>query len=405
MENKKIAESTLSFQYDDAAYEMAHDYPTYYRALGLEPRKQHPFGMYDGTLRQPGLIRDALQAVPETAVRIAAAVKNLKFNKVLITGLGSSYQLGAEVVHLVWSILGIPAELIESAEALLSDSVYDFENALVIGLSSSGNTLETVEHLKQAREAGAYTIAFTNKDHTRLTDAANDYFVSPGDFGLVYDFTSRYAPILVVLVEIAKSKGRPVDEINTVLQALVEIPGKMQQAIDQMDKKCNYLGQWIRREMRSVVIPASGNMLPISWEMALRFEEMAHFPARGRPIIDFLHGGVGYIAPDVISIVLAPQEKAYKYAVRTVKVARAVKSPCIAVIDEDDTGEISALADQIIRIPNTHPLLKPMLYILPAQLIPYYTEVARPGGNPDAQRTDQPNYARAFDIAMPPKSH
>jgi glucosamine--fructose-6-phosphate aminotransferase (isomerizing) len=106
-----------------------------------------------------------------------------------------------------------------------------------------------------------------------------------------------------------------------------------------------------------------------------------------------------------MSIVLAPQGKAYEYAVRTVNVAHIVKSPCIAVIDEGDTGKIAVLADQIIRIPNTHPLLKPMLYILPAQLIPYYTEVARPGGNPDAQRTDQPNYARAFDIAMPPKSH
>ena len=405
MDNKKIAESTLSFQYDESAYEMAHEYPTYYRALGLEPRKQHPFGMFDGTLRQPSLVRDALQVVPETAAHIAAAAQDLNFKKVLITGLGSSYQLGAEIVHLVWGLLGIPAELIESSEALLSDSIYDFEDTLVIGLSSSGNTLETVEHLKQARKAGAYTIAFTNKDNTRLTDAANDYFVSPGGYGLVYDFTSRYAPVLVVLAEIAKSKGRPADKINTMLQALNEIPGKMQQAIDQMDQKCNYLGQWIRREMRSVVIPASGNMLPISWEMALRFEEMAHFPARGRPVIDFLHGGVGYIARDVMSIVLAPQGKAYEYAVRTVNVAHTVKSPCIAVIDADDTGEISKLADHVIRIPNTHPLLKPMLYILPAQLIPYYTEVARPGGNPDAQRTDQPNYARAFDIAMPPKSH
>lgn len=400
-----IAESTLSFRYEESTYEMAHEYPTYYRALGLEPRKQHPFGMYDGTLRQPGLVRDSLQAVPETAARIAAAVQDLNFKKVLITGLGSSYQLGAEIVHLVWGLLGIPAELIESSEALLSDSIYDFENTLVIGLSSSGNTLETVEHLKQAREAGAYTLAFTNTENTRLTNAAHNYFVSPGGYGLVYDFTSRYTPIVVVLTEIAKAKGRPAVAIDEVLNALIEIPGKMQQAIEQMDKKCNYLGQWIRREMRSVVIPASGNMLPISWEMALRFEEMAHFPARGRPLIDFLHGGVGYIAPDVMTAILAPQGKTYQYAVRTARVTRAIKSPCIAVIDENDHGEICTLADQIIRIPETHPLLKPMLYILPAQLIPYYTEVARPNGNPDAQRTDQPNYARAFDIAMPPKSH
>lgn len=405
MEKKKVSESTLSFQYDEAAYEMAHEYPTYYRALGLEPRSQHPFGMYDGTMRQPELIRDALQVVPETAKRIAEAVKDMAFNKVLITGLGSSYQLGAEIVYLVWGLLGIPAELTESSEALLSDSVYDFENALVIGLSSSGNTIETVEHLKQAKAAGAYTLAFTNTENTRLTNAAHDFFVSPGGYGLIYDFTSRYAPIVVVLSEIAKAKGCSRNKIDIVLKALTEIPEKMQQAIDQMDKKCQYLGEWIRRDMCSVTIPASGNMLPISWEMALRFEEMAHFPGRGRPLIDFLHGGVGHIAPDVMTIVLAPQGKTYEYAVRTVNVARTIKAPCIAVIDANDNGGIVSQADQIIRIPQTHHLLKPMLYILAAQLIPYYTEVARPGGNPDAQRTDQPNYARAFDIAMPPKSH
>ena len=405
MENKKVAESTLSFQYDDATYELANEYPTYYRALGLEPRKQHPFCMYDGTLRQPGLVNDALDVVPETAMRISKTLKDLDFKKVLITGLGSSYQLGAEFVHLVWGLLGIPAELIESSEALLSDSIYDFKDSLVIGLSSSGNTIETVEHLKQAREAGAYTLAFTNTENTRLTNAANDYFVSPGGYGLVYDFTSRYAPFVAVLAEIAKVKGRSTEDIDTVLKALAEISEKMQQAIEQMDRKCRYLGEWIRRDMRSVVIPASGNMLPISWEMALRFEEMAHFPARGRPLIDFLHGGVGYIAPDIMTVILGPQGKTYEYAVRAAKVARTIKSPCIAVIDMNDHGEITSLADQIIRIPNTHPLLKPMLYVLSAQLIPYYTEVARPGGNPDAQRTDQPNYARAFDIAMPPKSH
>jgi glutamine---fructose-6-phosphate transaminase (isomerizing) len=405
MANKKVAESTLSFQYNESEYEMAHAYPTYYRALGLEPRTQHPFCMYEGTMRQPDLVRDALEVVPKTAERISKAVKNLDFNKVLITGLGSSYQLGAEIVHLVWGLLGIPAEIIESSEALLSNSVYNFKNALVIGLSSSGNTVETVEHLKQARESGAYTLAFTNTENTRLTNAANDSFVSPGGYGLIYDFTSRYAPIVVVLAEIAKAKGRPTEEIDRVLKALADIPLQMQLAIDQMDKKCDYLGKWVRQDMCSTVIPASGNMLPIAWEMALRFEEMAHFPARGRPLIDFLHGGVGYIAPDVMTVILAPQGKTYEYATRAVNVARTIKAPCIAVIDADDHGEIVAQADQIIRIPKTHHLLKPMLYILPAQLIPYYTEVARPGGNPDAQRTDQPNYARAFDIAMPPKSH
>jgi len=75
------------------------------------------------------------------------------------------------------------------------------------------------------------------------------------------------------------------------------------------------------------------------------------------------------------------------------------------VIDPRDVSWVAEFADGVVRLPTTHPLITPLLYILPGQLLPYYTEVARPGGNPDAQRTDQPRYARAFDIAMPPKSH
>jgi glucosamine 6-phosphate synthetase-like amidotransferase/phosphosugar isomerase protein len=82
-----------------------------------------------------------------------------------------------------------------------------------------------------------------------------------------------------------------------------------------------------------------------------------------------------------------------------------VKSPCVAVIDEDDKGGIAPIVDGVLRLPVVHPLLKPLLYILPGQLLPYYTEVARPGGNPEIQRSELPQVARAFDVAMPPKSH
>lgn len=405
MKQKKVADSTLSFQYPEEAYEQASAYPTYYRALGLEPRSQHPFCMYEDTYRQPGLVKDALEAISETAIRIGQALKDLDFKKIYLTGLGSSFQLGAALVSVIWALLDIPAENIESSEALLSDGVFDFKNALVIGLSSSGNTVETVEHLKMARAQGAYTLAFTNKDETRLTDAAHDSFASPGGYGLVYDFNSRFAPIVAVLVEIARARGRSAELCQTLAEALAEMPQKMQHALETIDPKCRTFGQHIQHAMRSVVIPASGNMLPIAWEMGLRFEEMAHFPARGRPTVDFLHGGVGFIAPDILTIILAPQGKAHEFSLRVARVTRMVKTPSIAIIDEDDQSEMSQLADDIIRLPKTHALLKPMLYILPAELIPYYTEVARPGGNPDAQRTDQPNYARAFDIAMPPKSH
>jgi glucosamine--fructose-6-phosphate aminotransferase (isomerizing) len=153
-------------------------------------------------------------------------------------------------------------------------------------------------------------------------------------------------------------------------------------------------------------------LLPVAWEMTLRFEELAHFPARGRPMVDFLHGAVGYLAEDEscggaaisAAIILAAPGKTYPFSLRVAHVTQALKTPCVAVVEEGDT-EISPLTDEIVRLPVTHPVLRPFLYLLPAQMIPYYVEVSRPGGNPDIQRTDQPRYGRAFDVAYPPKSH
>jgi len=103
-------------------------------------------------------------------------------------------------------------------------------------------------------------------------------------------------------------------------------------------------------------------------------------------------------------MLLAPPGETYEYALRAARVTQTVKSPCIAMVDKDDEV-VSSLVDGVVRLPVAHPALKPLLYVLPANLIPYYTEVARSGGNPDVQRTDQPPYARAFDVAFPPKSH
>jgi glucosamine--fructose-6-phosphate aminotransferase (isomerizing) len=404
MPEDEIIESTLSFQYEPEVYEKASEFPTYYRALNRHPRRSHPFHIYEDILRQPDLVRGALEASADSAPRMVKAALEQGIQRVLFTGVGASYHLAASAAHAIWRISRLPTEYVESSEALLSQAVFDYERTLVIGLSASGNTVEAVEHLQQAREAGAWTLAFTNLDNTRLTHAAHDHLAVPGGFGLVWDYTTRLAALYRLAIGFAKVRGAETQHLDKLETELSRLPDLMQHALEAIDGCCQQLGEKIQ-PLRAAVIPAAGNQLPNAWETALRFEEMAHFPARGRPVVDFLHGGVGYLAPDILTMLLAPPGKAQVYALRAAQVTRVVKTPCIAVLDEGDTSEIAALVDHVLRVPETNPVFKPLLYILPGQLIPYYTEVARPGGNPEVQRTDEPRYARAFDVAMPPKSH
>ena len=404
MPEDEIIESTLSFQYEPEVYEKAGEFPTYYRSLNRQPRTGHPFHTYDDILRQPDLVRSTIEASSEVVPMMAKAALDKGIQRVLFTGVGASYHLAASAAHAIWLITQIPAEYVESSEALLAQTVFDYEQSLVIGLSASGNTIETVEHLREAREAGAYTLAFTNLDNTRLTHAAHQSFTALGGFGLVWDYTTRLAALAQLALELSKAGGHPPFDLETLQKELVQLPTLMQHALEMIDTRCERLGHKIQ-PLRAAVIPAAGNQLPNAWETALRFEEMAHFPARGRPVVDYLHGGVGYLAPDILTMLLAPPGRTQEYSLRAAQVTQIVKAPCIAVMDEGDPSEIAALADAVLRVPVTNPVFKPLLYVLPGQLIPYYTEVALPGGNPDVQRTNEPRYARAFDTAMPPKSH
>jgi glutamine---fructose-6-phosphate transaminase (isomerizing) len=403
MSEPKVLESTLSLNFDESAYENAHDYPTLYRAMRLEPRHQHPFWIYDSIVKQCRMAGDALDSIHPVAERIAAAFIAQGKKRILFSGIGASYHLAASAAHIFSEVTGIQADFVDSSEALLSGLVYNYSDSLVVGLSASGNTLEAVEHLRLARDAGALPVAFVNLDHTRLVQECELSFVAPGGYGYLWDYTTRMAPLVYLATELALQLKRAQEPLLRLRDDLSYIPSLMEQTVQSIDARCRSIGQGLL-PLRAAVVPASGNLLPVAWEMTLRFEELAHFPARGRPVVDFLHGGVGHLAEDIATILLAAPGKTYPFSLRAAHVTQALKTPCVAVVEEGDT-EISSATDEIVRLPATHPVLRPFLYLLPAQMIPYYVEVSRPGGNPDIQRTDQPRYGRAFDVAYPPKSH
>jgi glucosamine--fructose-6-phosphate aminotransferase (isomerizing) len=403
MTEKKVRESTLDFGFNREVYEAAWEHPTYYTALNRTPRKEHPFTSYDDIYRQPKLIREILEDVRPLVKKMVPQILERNIERVLFTGIGASYNLGESASHLFWRLAKLPAYCVESSQYPGPLAAEKPDRTLVIGLSASGNSLETVQHFRAAREEGFYSIAFVNLDNTRLTDAAHEYYVAPGGYGFVWDYTTRLVALAALALEMGYALGQPNDRLDAVSDALYRIPDQMDRVFETMDARCQGIGRMMS-SMRAAVIPATDNHLPTASEMALRFEEMAHLPARGRTIVDFLHGGVGYLDSDICTFLFAPEGERAEYAERAARVTREVKTPCVVIADEDEEA-LTSLADWVVRIPITHPDLKPLLYVLPAQLIPYYTEAVRPGGNPDTQRTGQMRYARAFDVAFPPKSH
>lgn len=403
MAKESVLESTLSFHFDDPVYENAGALPTLYRSLGLEPRKAHPFWIYEAIQAQGRLVAETLESIPPVAEKIASAFITSGRKRILFTGIGASYNLAISAALIFGELTGLPCEWAESSEAVFSGLPYDYASSLVFGLSASGNSREVVEHARQAKAAGALVVAMTNLDHTRLVHESDLAFVAAGGYGLVWDYTTRLSALAYLANDLAGRLGRAIVQGEAIRKALKEIPAHISSALQQIDDRCQRIGREIAG-LRAAVVPGSGNLLPVAWETALRFEEMAHFPARGRPVVDFLHGGVGFLEKDIVTLLPAAPGPAYEASLRAARVTRELKTLAVGIVDQSDT-EIARLVDEVVRLPETHPVLRPLVYLLPAQLIPYYTEIARPGGNPDVQRTDRVRYARAFDVAYPPKSH
>lgn len=402
MSGRKIRETTLDFGTDPVMQESAWEYPTYYRMLGREPRSAHPFWTHEDIHCQPEKMEATLSVPPDRFQEMARILVERGTRRILFSGVGSSLNVAAAAAHAFWQTAGFPAHWVDSSEALLGEAALDTEGLAVVGLSASGNTLATVEHIRACRARGCLTLAFVNTPDTRLVDAAEMSFVDPGGFGVVWETSVRLAALVRLAVEFARLRDREA-EAKAVYSGLKQLPELYAHVLPRLDERTSKLGELIASH-RAAVIAGSGNQSPIASEMALRFMEMAFLPVWPDGLVSFLHGFIGYLTSDVALVLLAPADKTRPYARRLARITQVTKSTLIAVLDEDDKA-IAPAADGVIRLPQVHTALNPLLYLLPAQLLPYYTAVALPGGNPDIKRTNQPRFARAYTLAFPPESH
>lgn len=137
--------------------------------MGRKPRLSHPFHSYDDILCRPEKIQTTLETFPPQMEQLAQTLVSHKVEKIMLSGMGSSLTLAVSAAHSIWRLAGLPADWIDSSEALLSHPVFNYRHTVVIGLSASGNTIETIEHIRACRQGGAFTLAFVNKDNTLST--------------------------------------------------------------------------------------------------------------------------------------------------------------------------------------------------------------------------------------------
>ncbi|MGH7175671.1 MAG: glutamine--fructose-6-phosphate transaminase (isomerizing) [Minisyncoccia bacterium] len=341
-------------------------------------RSGHKHFMLKEMLEIPLVIKNALRG------RLLADTANLgglrdvlprilKAKRIIITGCGSAYYAGLIGELLIEEWAGIPVEVEIASELRYRRFTMNPEEAVLIAVSQSGETLDTLEAVKEAKRRGMLVLGVVNvvgSTIARATDAGVYNHAGP-EIGVASTkaFVSQLTVLALIALLLGRNSGLSAKEGKQIARELKRMPELAQEvlstrsSIEKIAKKyCGvqdafYLGRkW---------------QCPIAYEGALKLKEISYVHAEGYGAGEMKHGPIALIEPGFLSIVLAPKDALYEKTKSNIQELRARGGPVIAVTTRGNERNIATLADDVMVVPDTHEALLPILTAIPLQLFAY----------------------------------
>jgi glucosamine--fructose-6-phosphate aminotransferase (isomerizing) len=390
----------------DRLVEATGEYPIMYQALGSQPRTEHPFNVYGDIKTQPAVLRETLDMNRDAVGPIVDKIIAKGLTHILGCGLGTSQFVAQVAAGAFWKFAGLEASDIDSLEFILTDRPHDFSHLAFFAYSGSGSTVDSIRAAKKAREAGAYTLAFTSIAGSPITQVCEDTLVTAGGFDTggsdTFHYTARLAAAVLLALALGERRGHDLD-YTAIGRELFELPERFAAMFDGVDARCHTLAGR-HKSRRAVLVVGSGANLGTAEEIALKYDEMAGIPTKAMCPGRHLHGAIGLTDEQILTIVIAPAGPAYAQMTNIARATQMLKAPSIAIVSESD-DQVSKLVDDVIRLPAEDEVLFSLLAILPGQLLPYWSAVEQGDINPDCQRSNIAKYARVWHMLFPPGTH
>jgi len=306
--------------------------------------------------------------------------------RIIIIACGTSWHAGLVAEYLIEEYARIPVEVEYGSEFRYRNPVI-YKDDLVIAISQSGETADTLEAIKLAKAAGATVIGVCNvvgSSIPRETHAGVYTHAGP-EIGVASTkaFTAQVTVLTMMALKIGSMNGN-LSESNykEIVAALIEIPGKIERILLQNDyiKK---LASKLKDVSNSIYL-GRGLNFPVALEGALKLKEISYIHAEGYPAAEMKHGPIALIDANMPVVVIATKDKTYEKIISNIQEVKARKGIVIAVVTEGDV-HIKNMADYCIEIPETHDALTGLLSVVPLQLLSYHIAVMR-GCNVDQPR-------------------
>ncbi len=306
--------------------------------------------------------------------------------RIVIIGCGTSWHAALIGEYLLEEFAQVSVEVEYASEFRYRKPVLG-EKDVVILISQSGETADTLAALQLAKEKGALTLGICNvvgSTLSRETDAG--VFTHAGvEIGVASTkaFTAQVTVLTMFALKLAKAKGM-IDEkeYKELVRELAEIPGK-ERVILQNEAVIKQVAEKYKDAINALYL-GRGYLFPVALEGALKLKEISYIHAEGYAAGEMKHGPIALVDDNLPVVVVAPHDDYYEKIVSNIQEVKARKGNVIAVVTEGDDG-LKKMANDIIEIPRSHPAVAPLLAVLPLQLLAYHMAVLR-GCNVDQPR-------------------
>ncbi len=362
-------------------------------SLGQIEKGGYPHFMLKEIFEQPECITNCMRGrinVEANHVTLSAVIdyrkQLLAAKRIVIVACGTSWHAGLIGKQIIENLCRIPVEVEYASEFRYRNPVVD-EHDVVIAISQSGETADTLAAVELAKRQGAFIYGICNAIGSSIPRATNtgSYIHVGPEIGVASTkaFTGQVTVLTMFALALGMERGTvPEKDYLEIVKELSEIPTKMEEVLQLNDRIADLSRTFTYA--RNFLYLGRGFSYPVALEGALKLKEISYIHAEGYPAAEMKHGPIALIDSDMPVVVIATHNNMYEKVLSNIQEIKARKGRVIALVSKgDDT--IARIADEVIELPDTLECLEPLIATIPLQLMAYHVAVCK-GKNVDQPR-------------------
>jgi glutamine---fructose-6-phosphate transaminase (isomerizing) len=293
--------------------------------------------------------------------------------RVVLLACGTSYHAALAGRYWIEQLARVPAHAELASEVRYREPVFTKKD-LVIAVSQSGETADTLAAVRSAREAGARLLAVANVLDSAIPRAADGslYTHAGPEIGVASTkcFTAQLAALFMVAVHLGRRRGTLAEpRARELLRGLLEVPAAMRRTLERKDTVYEVARRW--QHARHMLFLGRGLGFPIALEGALKLKEISYAHAEGYAAGEMKHGPIALIDEEMPVVVIAPHDSQYEKTLGNLQEVRARDGRVISVVTDGD-DQAARLSEHVLEVPRVPELLLPLVTVLPLQLLAYF---------------------------------